>query len=366
MEECIAVREDRSVRATPYTRCQGRLRKRPNHELEYLRRKVINLEEELAVLRQPDSGVLTSMESLELEGSDTWKDLATRQNELANAVLVDNVKLRTVLEGQLHVAQTLENVIDQHWKKLSQERRWFTGEGRRPRASSLSDEMLYALLEEDITNQYAEVDQVLGASAVAPMHCDFIPKLRIEQGADGVSFHHREVRLLPFPISNVVYALQNSLSHGDAGRPLLRCRKLWRSENYAQATTSVKLNLPNSRQAEVKARLVQRLFPEATRHVFVWSAYVEIESSTFVRLEEKGWIALEPYHFKSNGCTASGSKLQTVIRVTPILQFSSEEDEKLHVGEMTDLVVDTYNRNFGLLYQVLENLMLDSAMNEGE
>ncbi|KAK1934599.1 hypothetical protein P3T76_011208 [Phytophthora citrophthora] len=360
MEECIAVREDRSVRATPYTRCQGRLRKRPNHELEYLREKVAHLEQELAVLRQPDSGVVSSME---LDNGDTWKSLAAKQNELANAVLVDNVKLRTMLEGQLHVAQTLENAIDQHWKNLSQGRRWFTGEGRRPRASSLSDELLYALLEEDTASQYAAVDQVLGASAVVPKHCDFIPKLRIEQGADGVSFHHQELRLLPFAISNVVNALHNSLSHGDAGRPLMRVRKLWKSENYAQATTSVKLNLPNSRQAEVKARLVQRVFPEATRHVFIWSAYVEIEGSTFVRLEEKGWITLKPYQFKTKGST-TGSKLHSVVRVTPLLQFISEEDETLHVGEMTDLVVDTYNRNFSLLYQVLENLMLDTAMNE--
>ncbi|KAG1690647.1 hypothetical protein DVH05_027910 [Phytophthora capsici] len=362
MEENIAARESRSVRATPYTRCQGRLRKRPNHELEYLREKVASLEEELEVLRQPDSGVVSSME---LEDGDTWKSLAARQNELANAVLLDNVKLQTMLEGQLQVAQALKNAIDQHWKKLSQGRRWFTGEGKRPRASSLSDELLYALLEEDMANQYAVVDQVLGASAVAPEHYDFIPKLRIEQGIDGVSFHHQELRLLPFTVSTVVNALQSSLSHGDAGRPLTRVRKLWKSENYAQATTSVKLNLPNSRQAEVTARMVQRLFPEATRHVFIWSAYVEIEGSTFVRLEEKGWVTLEPYQFKTNGST-TGSKLHTVIRVTPLLQFISDEDEKLHVGEMTDLVVDTYKRNFGLLYQVLENLMLDTAMNESE
>ncbi|KAG6966340.1 hypothetical protein JG688_00006810 [Phytophthora aleatoria] len=313
-----------------HCQCQGRLRKRPNHELEYLRQQVVDLEEELEVLRQPDNGQLPSTVHQELNDGDTWESLAAKQNAQAHSVLIENVELRTMLEGQQRVAQALEKAIDQHWRKTSQERRWFTGDAERPQPSKLSDELIYALLEEDMGNRYASVDKVLGVSAVSRVNCELSPKLRAERNANGVSFHLHEVHLLPFSVSSVVHALHNSLSHGDAGRPMPRCRKLWKGDNCLRATTVTKLNLPNDPR---------------------------------LRLEEKGWIVLEPYQFKKNG-KAQGSTLRTAVRVTPVMQFSSEEDENQNVGKMTDLVMDTYNRNFGLLYQMLENLMLDNAMNE--
>lgn len=46
--------------------------------------------------------------------------------------------------------------------------------------------------------------------------------------------------------------------------------------------------------------------------------------------------------------------------MTPIAtEFGSEEEEKQHIGEMTDLVVGTYHWNLGSLSQVLENLLMD-------
>ncbi|ETL40288.1 hypothetical protein L917_08395 [Phytophthora nicotianae] len=363
MEACIPLHK--TVRSTPYTRCQGRLRKRPNHELEYLRQQVVDLEEELEVLRQPDSS-LTSTVELKLSDGDTWESLAEKQSAKANSVLMENVELHTALEGQLRVARTLENVIDHHRRKSSQEIRWFTGDAERPRPSDLSDELLYALLEEDMGNQYAAVDNVLEASAISRVNCELNPQLQVKRNADGVSFHLHEVHLLPFSVPSVTHALHNSLSHGDAGRPMTRCRRIWKSDNCLRATTVTTLNLPNARQVEVTTRLVQRSIPEPTRTVNVWAAYVEIQGSMFVRLEEKGWIVLEPHHFKKNGYSAKalGTTLRTAVRVNPVMQFYSEEDEKQHVDEMTEIVMDTYNCNFGLLYQVLENLMLDNAMNK--
>lgn len=70
---------------------QGRLRKRSNHELEYLRQQVIDLEEELEVLRQPDE---ETSQGLKLSAGETWKCIATKQRGQANAALVENLKLR--------------------------------------------------------------------------------------------------------------------------------------------------------------------------------------------------------------------------------------------------------------------------------
>ncbi|OWY91650.1 hypothetical protein PHMEG_00039682 [Phytophthora megakarya] len=351
----------KSGQSTPYSRCQGRWRKRPNHELEFLRQQAIDLEEELEVLRLPDTEILTSIGALQVGDNETWQDVAARQTTQADAALKENLKLRDMLERQLREANALEHAIDQRWKKASREKRWFTGEPGQLQATDLSDELLYALLEENLASMHASVDKVLEVSEVARMNYDFCPNIQVQQDAEGVSFHHRAVRLLPFPLSNVVHALNNSLSLGDSGHPMARCRKLWKDDNHLQATTIVKLQLPSARQVEVTARLVHRAFPETSRTVFVWAAYVEIQGSMFVRLEEKGWVELEPYQFKKK---APGTILRSVVRVAPMLQFSSDEEEKQHVDELTDIVINTYNRNFGILYQVLENVMLDYSMNQ--
>lgn len=94
-----------------------------------------------------------------------------------------------------------------------------------------------------------------------------------------------------------------------------------KSDGYLQATTVDKLNLPNAGRVKVKTRLVQRRFIEANRVVLVWGSYVEIEGSAFVRLEEKGWVAIEPYEFNksekagsSKRSSVPGSSLRSVIR----------------------------------------------------
>uniref|UniRef100_H3GG83 Uncharacterized protein n=1 Tax=Phytophthora ramorum TaxID=164328 RepID=H3GG83_PHYRM len=344
--------DDRSPpRATPYTKCQGRLRKRPNHELEYLRQQVVDLEEELAVLQQPVPDYLTTTGALEVCGGDTWEALAARQSSHANASLLENLKLRTMLEGQLRVARTLETAIDQHMKRQSQERRWFSGEVRRPRAASLSDELLYAVLDECMELQYAQTDSELETSGVKHVSYGHQPMLQAENG-------------------HQVRAIRDCLSHGAAGRPMARCSKLLKGDSYLHATTIDKLHLPQARDVQVKSRLVQREFLEANRTVVVWAAYVEIEGSMFVRLEEKGWVIVESYRFKRRGMalSAPGSRLKSVVRVAPVLQSSCEEEEKQHIGEMSDLIIGTYQRNFGLLYQLLAAcffvMLLSSALDQ--
>ncbi|KAF4033668.1 hypothetical protein GN244_ATG14376 [Phytophthora infestans] len=48
-------------------------------------------------------------------------------------------------------------------------------------------------------------------------------------------------------------------------------------------------------------------------------------------------------------------------------EFDSEEEAKDHVGEVSDLVVGSYHRNFGLMYQIIENLLFrDSTGGEAD
>ncbi|KAF4320492.1 hypothetical protein BBO99_00004129 [Phytophthora kernoviae] len=199
-ESAPASNETKGVRATPYTRCQGRWRKRPNHELEYLRQQVIDLEEELAVLHQPDTklATLNTTGGLEIDNSDgrSWKCIAARQSEQADATLMENVKLRALLEGNLRVARALENAIDQHVRKVSRNLYWQSEEVEELRASTLPDELLFGLLNENIENQYSIIDSIFEASGVTHMTHSLCPKFQVQEGSRGATFHRGEVKIV--------------------------------------------------------------------------------------------------------------------------------------------------------------------------
>ncbi|RLN11173.1 hypothetical protein BBJ28_00014260 [Nothophytophthora sp. Chile5] len=352
---------------------QGRWRKRPNHELEYLRGKVADLEEELAVLRQSDERPALLMGDASEDGDDVagrWKRIADRQSEEANAAVLENLKLRAMLEGQIQVARCLEAAIDQQQRKAAGALPWQSNGSGRSRATSLSDELLFGLLDENMESQYSEIDAVLKASGLTHVNKELLGKIEVQQDAHGVSFHTGEVRVLPFSVPSMLRAISKFLSHGSADGRMVRCHKLLQEGDYLHATTVVQLQVTRSRRVKVKSRLVQRRFSEPDREVIVWIAYVEIEGSVFVRLQERGWVSLAPFHFRRRGAPGSSSPgciMRTVVRVMPeATEFESEDETQTHVGEMTDLVVGTYHRNFGLMYQVLENLLVSDAMSGAE
>lgn len=349
-------------RASPYTRCQGRWRKRPNHEIEYLRQQVADLEAELAVLRQPDSLPSDLVTALTETADQSWEAIAARQRSRADAALLENTKLRAMLEGQLCVARTLENVIDQHMRERTGKVFWSSRDVGRPCASELSDELLFGLLDDNIESIYAATDKAMEASGIAGVAHRSCPKLRVEHSARGVSFHHGEVRSMPFSVSSVLCALCNCISHGKTGGPVKSVAKLVQRGNYTHATILDRLHLPRAREVRVKTRVVQRHFVEARRSVVVWAAYVEIDGSVFVRLEERGWAAIEPYEFRrKRGNGVPGARLRAAVRVTPI-GLTTEELQLQHVEDTIDLVIGTYHHNFGLYNQIIENLLMDDVL----
>ncbi|KAI9922591.1 hypothetical protein PsorP6_001894 [Peronosclerospora sorghi] len=91
----------KDARLTPYTKANPQRRKRAKDELDCLRRKVVDIEETLSSLNQvgspkafcasyEDKDVFFSME----------KQVAERQKEESNKEVVENLKLRAMIEGQ--------------------------------------------------------------------------------------------------------------------------------------------------------------------------------------------------------------------------------------------------------------------------
>ncbi|KAG7383657.1 hypothetical protein PHYPSEUDO_003461 [Phytophthora pseudosyringae] len=372
-----SVLRGKDARATPYPKAKPRRRKRPKDELDYLRAKVADLEEELTNLNQ-SAGRLSPVSDDDEEMFARWKQVAERQKEEANKTVVENLKLRAMLKGQLEIAKRLEAAIAGHEQDAAEQAfPWnpvettFNAdaegdeETRRPRAPSIADELLFAELNGSLEAQYAQVDALLEAGGIASVKRELLGNIQLKQDASGISFAHKEVRLLPFSMHAVARVMWSFLLYESNKMPgSIQTRVL--NNDHLIATIVDTLQLPKSKRTEVRTRLAVRRYFEANRVVVVWSGCVEITGSVFVRLREKGVNTVSSFDFlggDGGGASPPGCILRCVINVKPeTVEFGAGAGAQGHIGEMTDLVLGTYHRNFGMLNQVMENLLLNDLM----
>ncbi|GMF23237.1 unnamed protein product [Phytophthora lilii] len=330
-------RRGKDVRAAPYAKPKPRRRKRPKDELDYLRAQVKDLEEELGKLSSASEGE-SEAGARDDELFKQWKTIVDRQKAEADRSMLENLKLRSMLEGQLKVAPT-----------------------------SLSDELIYSLLNEGLEAQYVQFDTIMDSTGLSRVlqNSKGIQTFRDESS---VAFRHEEARLLPFSVPAVHRAMWSCVRYGKAKELVGRIRTRVVNSDHLNVQILDQLQLPKSRNFEVCARLVMRRYFEKDRIVVVWRGYVELTGSLFVRLHEKGYTSVSVFDFSQNSATNNSSSsvpgcvLRMALQVKPeMAEFESEEEQNEHIGEVTDLVVGSYHRNFGLMYQIIENLLFSDA-----
>ncbi|CEG37051.1 uncharacterized protein PHALS_04514 [Plasmopara halstedii] len=369
--------QENDIRLTPYLAAKPHRRKRPKDELNYLRATVAHLEAQLKKLNQSTKReFFVGNNGSELFAR--WKQVAERQKDEANKTVIENLKLRAMLKAQLEIAHRLESAItEQQNEAMTSASPWnsfnvggldvhapYENTGNRPRAPSITDDYLFAELNDTLEEQYAQVDAVLEASGLANVNSEFLSKIQPKQDAKGILFSYREVRLLPFSMVTVARVLWSFLLLNSGDLPgSIQTRIL--SDDHINITFVDTIQLSKSRNTKVNTRLALRRFSEANRVVVVWSSYLEIAGSVFVRLREKGFNVTSTFNFLggSDGISSLGSILRAVVDIKPErVVFKTGSDAKSHFEEMTDLILNTYHRNFGLIKQLIENLLLNDLL----
>ncbi|KAF1793311.1 hypothetical protein GQ600_25712 [Phytophthora cactorum] len=344
-------RRAKDLRTAPYAKPMPRRRKRPKDELDYLRaqrRRHLSQYDELFV---------------------QWKKIADRQKAETDGSMVENLRLRSMLEGQLNVARSLEAAIQHQQEETAQllslhrvkaELDAIDGD-RRQRATSLSDDLIFAQLNTGLEAQYAEFDSVMGRTGLAAL-LQSSNRIQTLHTPDGIAFLHEEARLLPFTMPAVHRAMWSCVRYGKAKELTGHIHTRVVNSDHLNVTIVDKFQLPKSHSIDTCARLAMRRYFEQNRIIVVWSGYVEITGSLFVRLREKGYTSASAFDFSKNAEVSTGSipgcALRLAVQTKPEMdRFDSEEEARGHIGEVTDLVVGSYHRNFGLMYQVIENLL---------
>ncbi|KAG7383653.1 hypothetical protein PHYPSEUDO_003457 [Phytophthora pseudosyringae] len=373
-------KKGKDVRAVPYAKATNpRRRKRPKDELDYLRAKVADMEDELAALKAPEVGSPAAVSADVIFKGDAgvglessldvllcWKKIAERQKKEADRSVVENLRLRAMLEGQLNVARSLEVAIDQHQRDAAQSLPALEHDGALPQPTAMSDELIFALLNESLEAQYAELDAVFELSGIAHINYDMNNGTKAHHDANGVAVRHEEVRLLPFSMEAVHRAMWGILRYSTAKEMMLGpFQTQVIDDNRMNVTMVEKIELSKSRVTTIVRRFSFRRVFEKNRSAVVWSSYIEMDGSVFVRLREKGYCTSSPFNFGGDDATLGvpGSVTRMAVHASPeMTAFASPEEQKAHIGEITELVVGTYRVSMGLMHQIIDTLLLREAM----
>lgn len=115
---------------------------------------------------------------------------------------------------------------------------------------------------------------------------------------------------------------------------------------------------------DIHGKHVIKKIEEDHRLVILWSAVVNPIKFTGVptngmRFRERGWVVIQPSNNHTPTASSSSSKtteIKTHITFTPDLDKSVE---KVAVGVVTDLVIDSVESNMHLFQEMIDELLLD-------
>ncbi|CEG37050.1 uncharacterized protein PHALS_04513 [Plasmopara halstedii] len=328
---------DQNEHPFPYTRSKTRWRKRPNDELKYLKDEIAVLESLLETLSHPGSKSKLLSTG---EGGKGKKELemlqkvseASHERKLA-AAYAENRRLKNMVASYFYVAKALQNALDENMRLRARKVCW-------PNSTAASDELVFALLDEEKELQYAAVDKVLDASGIARIYHPYSAKLEFHRDAEGVYFQHNDVRVLPFSVEDVVSALRHSLSHGANVGPSHHCQKFYTQDAFSQVVTLDRVEVPGSLPAQVTARHLLWFVVTPFRTVINWSSFNEYAGAKHIRLLKRLWHSVEPMTLDGSP-RGQGCILRTVVRFTPVDPEINLKD----IEEMADVIISCYNRD---------------------
>ncbi|KAG6618911.1 M96 mating-specific protein family [Phytophthora cinnamomi] len=191
-------------------------RERLQNELAFLRKKVVEMEGELRVLQ------LAKRPNLSLIGSEmtnrgdkgasarVWQRIAQRQAQGRNAAEEENRRLKTVLEGQIQLAQRLEQVLH----KRPNVSVFGDGEGYNKRLCIGGEDptRMYDLFLSELDGLYARMDSLFLENGMETSVDDTLREAYVKtrtgaEGQDELYAELQDVNVLPFEFERVSSAM---------------------------------------------------------------------------------------------------------------------------------------------------------------
>ncbi|KAG2809359.1 hypothetical protein PC129_g16643 [Phytophthora cactorum] len=301
-------------------------RERLQNELAYLRKKVVELERELRVLhvgKRFNSSITGSTITKQGDGGASarvWQRIAQRQARGRDDAEAESRRLKSVLQGQIQLAQKLEQ-LDGVFHQNGME-------------ASVDDSLRKAYVRtrkgsEDQDELYAELQDV-----------NIIP------------FHFEKASAAMWCAVKRQYSKNRYHSYQGAMERL-------------DDTIAVKYRSPCKRRGvdtSLDAIMVMRRYVEKDRLAIVWRSVSRGEDEfSGMYTDETGWSVLKRIP-PDSGLNLSGCVMHNCVHIVPKRVDYSAPMPQDEIGLLTNLVIDSYEDDVIALSTLVEDLLLQEAV----
>ncbi|GMF27945.1 unnamed protein product [Phytophthora lilii] len=379
------------VRKKPLGYNPNKARDERKLELLYLRKKVVDMEMELQRLHEIKGSKTVSPAAIDeakptslsaSHGADdsvprVWEKMCARQLERRVKAERENARLKMVLEGQIKIAKSMEQILKKRTVLRAMES---CGSNKRtkhtnrvPRSTDpRADAKIFEVLLAGVEASYREVDAVFEANGLGRTEA---PKSDAQM-RDGVNGMYLEIfanKMLPFGMhatgeavwqhfkgTDIPYRWYHSKSAGSIESTEDTMVECFGMEMYdAKSKTT----------AEFNVKQILRRYVEEDRVVVVWRSHIEpleFSNKRFagIHFQEKGYVVIKPRAHNYDSAAADDFTLvQTCYIITPDLSDQTLNDDA-KTGALTEFVLSSTAANISASNEMIENVLLDQALQQ--
>ncbi|KAG2862503.1 hypothetical protein PC110_g6005 [Phytophthora cactorum] len=364
----------------------NRARNERKLEIAYLREKMGQLEKELQTLQErPDHTISERQESgscatpcasaptscTETQVFSIWEGLAARQRGRREKAERENVRLKLVLEGQIKVAKSLENLL---LKRAQQQIADCSSSIQKPGAicppgrtlDFRADAADFQELLEYLDATYSEVDAVLAGNGLAEMEMTQ-QDLHMREGVDGMYLEVFSNKVMPFSLHATGEATWNYFKGSEKHRGNLYAKAAQSLDTpYTIIEHFSKELFAGNSCTDVRVKQIIRRYVEADREVVVWVATI-----TPIEIKRKAFTGLTSHH--RNYAVIKRAKASTPERELSLLQLvahvtlDTEEGtiyDPMYIRALTDFLLSNAAGNIKADQELIENVLMDQTLDQ--
>ncbi|KAG7379171.1 hypothetical protein PHYPSEUDO_008922 [Phytophthora pseudosyringae] len=348
-------------------------RERLQNELVYLRNKVVELENELRVLHVGQRSHLSLTSSRAREQGDggasarVWLRIAQRQAQARDEAEAENWRLKTVLQGQIQLAQRLEHVL--HKRPNVSVFRDGAASSPKKRLCLGSEDLssMYELFLSELGGLYAQVDAVFHENGLETSVDDSLRKayVRTRKGSedqDELYAELQDVNIIPFELEKVSSAMWCAVRRQYSKN---RYHSFQGATERPDDTIAVKYRSRSKRRGVdtwLDALMVMRRYVERDRLAIVWRSVSRGEDEfSDMYTDETGWSVLKRIP-PDSGINLSGCVMHNCVHIVPRRVDYSPSKPQDEIGLLTNLVIDSYEDDVVALSTMVEDLLLQETV----
>ncbi|KAL3670626.1 hypothetical protein V7S43_003818 [Phytophthora oleae] len=328
-------------------------RKRRKDELDYLRVKAKELEEQLQQLKKREDAADGEQEAV-------WRKVARRQLEGKKRAERENEKLRGMVEGQLSIVQNLEKVLRKR-SALEESGAW-ANEMKRARVEYETENVVFNRLLRQLDEQYTETDAAFQQNVFAGKKVDGQHVQVKPDGVYGMFMEFLASKILPFELHTTATQFWRCMA-----QPHLKLRDGHYSLiDGSEDTLSAKMAFTvqhKQHQVLKDAWFAIKRYVEEDRCVFVWACETKVKgtlsSAQSMRHRDTGWTLVERY--SSGDDSLESCITQTCVQVrTELPEVMPRSQEELML--LTDIVSSSFLENLEGIHQSVEDALIEETM----